>query len=527
VTSPVRDPIRESPPDSRPAIAMRGIQKAYSGVHALIDASFEVKRGEVHCLCGENGAGKSTLVKILAGGTRPDAGEIALDGQPIHLKTPQEGISLGIGVVYQELELMPNLSIMENISLGCEPRTRLYLVDWQAVRRRAEDTLELMAVHMDVRQLVSTLTVAQAQLVAIAKVLAMRPRILVLDEPTASLSGGDLDALFGLVDRLRGDGTAIIYISHRMEELFRLGDRVTVLRDGRTVATASMKDVSEDQIIRWMVGRETTRRFPTLPDSRMETVRLAVKNLKTRRLKGVTFDVHAGEILGCTGLAGCGQDALARSLIGLEPVTGGEIWINGSEARRLSPRRAQRLGLSLVPEDRKGQGLVVDSSITENVSYSSLDSHTRLGVLKQDDLSALAKEYKAKLGIRYKSGAQPASTLSGGNQQKVVLARVLSTEPSVLVLDEPTRGIDVATKAEIYQLIVRLAEQGRAILLISSEMEEVMALSHRLLVLAEGTHKATLAPPYHEAEILRNALPASSHAVFGGDLDGRQTEASS
>ena len=508
-TSPAANPTAPKPP----AIEVRGIEKRFVGVTVLDGVSFAVRAGEVHCLCGENGAGKSTLIKLMAGVLRPDGGDVLIDGQPVHLTSPQQGLERGIGVVYQELELIPNLSIMENLSLGREPRTRFGAVDWRAVRQRALDVFKLMDIHLAVERPVSTLTVAQAQLVAIAKVLAMAPRILVLDEPTAALSGGDLETLFSLIDRLKCEGIAIVYISHRLDEIFRLGDTVTVLRDGRAVNTAPTGDVDENQLIQWMVGRKTEQRFPPLPARTAAKVVLSVRDLETPTLKGISFDLHAGEILGCTGLAGCGHDALARALVGLEPVLSGTIAINGRPAGTLTPRRAQSLGLSLVPEDRKGQGLVLGASIADNAGYSVLEDNARFGVIAARRLDDVVTRFHQKLRIRSAGLDQPVSSLSGGNQQKVVLARVLSTDPDILVLDEPTRGIDVGAKAEIYQLITGMLAQGKAILLISSEMVEVMALSHRLLVLSEGTQAALLDPPYSDTEILARALPASSRAA--------------
>ena len=500
---------------SRPTPVMRvdGIEKHFAGITALGGVSFDLCAGEVHCLCGENGAGKSTLIKIMAGSLRPDAGTITLDGETIHLASPQDGLARGIGVVYQELELIPNLSIMENLSLGREPRTALGTVAWQEVRRRARAVLAQMRVTLDENRLVGSLTVAQAQLVAIAKILALRPRILVLDEPTAALSGGELETLFALIDRLKAEGVAIIYISHRMDEIFRLGDRVTVLRDGRAVVTEDVARTNEDQLIQWMVGRKTEQRFPPLPPITAAGIVLSVRGLTTPSLREISFDLHAGEILGCTGLAGCGHDALARALVGLEPVLAGEIVIGGRRVTHLSPRASQARGVALVPEDRKGQGLITSASIADNASYSVLDRHTRLGVLNARALIALVRRYHKSLRIRSATLDQPVSTLSGGNQQKVVLARVLSTDPRILILDEPTRGIDVGAKAEIYQLIVAMIAQGRSVLLISSEMVEVMALSHRLMVLSEGRCTATLTPPYSDTEILAKGLPASERAA--------------
>jgi ABC-type sugar transport system ATPase subunit len=502
----------------RPAIEVQAIEKHFSGIMALGGVSFDVKSGEVHCLCGENGAGKSTLIKIIAGSLKPDAGLILLHGNSVQLTSPQDGLKRGIGVVYQELELIPNLSIMENLSLGREPATAFGTIDWKAVRRNARAVLDLMHVRLDVDRLVSSLTVAQAQLVSIAKVLAMEPEILVLDEPTAALAGGELETLFALIDRLKEKGVAIIYISHRLDEIFRLGDRITVLRDGKAVKTVPITEATEDILIQWMVGRKTESRFPDLPVRPEGGIKLSVKNLTTPTLKDISFEIRAGEILGCTGLAGCGHAALARALVGLEAVRDGEISIDGVRAVHLSPRRSQRLGLSLVPEDRKGQGLVTGASIADNASYSILDEHARFGILNAGAIEALAQHYRMALKIRCATFDQSVSTLSGGNQQKVVLARVLSSNPQVLVLDEPTRGIDVGAKAEIYDLIVNLAGQGRAILLISSEMEEVMALSHRLMVLSEGRHTATFEPPYNDTKILAKALPASEMRSISYDF---------
>ena len=496
-----------------PVLKVETIEKHFAGVTALGGVTFDLYAGEAHCLCGENGAGKSTLIKIMAGSLQPDAGSIVLDGKPIRFASPQDGLRRGIGVVYQELELIPNLSIMENLALGREPLTVLGSVAWGSVKRQAREVLGLMRISLDVERLVSSLTIAQAQLVAIAKILAMRPRILVLDEPTAALSGGELDTLFGLVHRLKKEGVAIIYISHRMNEIFRLGDRVTVLRDGRAVVTEDVAKTTEDQLIQWMVGRRSDQRFPPLPRVRSDKLALSVRNLVTPTLNGVSFDLHEGEILGCTGLAGCGHDALARALVGLEPILDGEVLIAGKKTGRLSPRASQALGLALVPEDRKGHGLVIGASIADNVTYSVLDRRTRFGVMDADALTELVRRYHKSLQIRSSTLDQPVSTLSGGNQQKVVLARVLSTEPAILILDEPTRGIDVGAKAEIYQLIVSLVEQGRSVLLISSEMVEVMALSHRLIVLSEGRQTATLTPPYSDTEILAKGLPVSERAV--------------
>ncbi len=496
-----------SPFPRGPLLQLCDIGKRYGSVAVLDGVSFDVSAGEVHCLCGENGAGKSTLIKIMAGSVRPERGSLALDGDPVQLASPEDGLRLGIGVVYQELELIPNLSIMENLVLGREPLTPWGTVDWRAVRRRAVAVLAQMGAPLAVERLVSSLTIAQAQLVAIAKILSLGPRVLVLDEPTASLAGGELETLFALVGRLKAEGVAIVYVSHRMNEIFRLGDRVTVLRDGKMVATRPIAETSEDQLIQLMVGRQTSQLFPPVPAVRSSKVVLSIENLSTPRLRDISFELREGEILGCTGLAGCGHDALARVLIGLEPVLGGGIIVDGRRIDRLSPRLSRDLGIGLVPEDRKGQGLVVGASILDNAGYSALAAHTRYGIVRSRPLIEQVRRYHASLRIRSATLTQAAATLSGGNQQKVVLARVLSTDPRILVLAEPTRGIDVGAKAEIYQLIVNLVRDGHSVLLISSEMMEVMALSHRLVVLSEGRLTATMSPPFSDTEILARGLP--------------------
>ena len=492
-----------------PILQVRDIEKRYANVTVLDGVSFDVVRGEVHCLCGENGAGKSTLIKIIAGSVRPDSGTMMLAGEPVQPASPNDALRLGIGVVYQELELIPNLSILENLVLGREPLTSWGTIDWRSARRQAVAVLGRMGVAINVDRLVSSLTIAQAQLVAIAKILALDPRILVLDEPTASLAGGELEALFALINQLKAEGVAIVYVSHRMNEIFRLGDRVTVLRDGKAIATSPIADTDEDRLIQLMVGRRTSQLFPQLPQVRGVRTVLSVRNLSTPTLRNVSFDLREGEILGCTGLAGCGHDALARALVGLEPIIDGEIHVDGRRVGHLSPRLSRSLGIGLVPEDRKGQGLIVGASILDNASYSALGDYTRYGIVDAGRLIDRVRRYHTSLRIRSATLSQPASTLSGGNQQKVVLARVLSTDPRILVLAEPTRGIDVGAKAEIYQLIVDLVREGRSVLLISSEMMEVMALSHRIVVLSEGRLTASMSPPFTDTEILARGLPGS------------------
>lgn len=500
-------------PHTVPLLRMRHVTKRFPGVTAVADVTFDLRPGEVHCLVGENGAGKSTLIKILSGSYVADAGQIDLGGVPITIRSPLDGLRQGIGVVYQELELIPDLSVAENIYLGRESRTRLATIDWRALRDGAQRILAEMDVDLAPTVMVGELTVAQAQLVAIAKILSLHPRILVLDEPSAVLAGPDLQSLFALIRRLRDSGTGIIYISHRMEDIFALGDRVTVLRDGRVIDTLAVSDVNVDHLIHLMVGRKVEARFPPRPQPVREEVVFRVRDLSTDFLHGVSFDVHAGEILGFAGLVGAGLNNVARTLIGVETVRSGQIDVRGQALRHITPPRALDAGVALVPEDRKGQGLILIHSVSDNMSYSTLSRYARGGVLDFSGLFTQLQHYRASLRIKTPSLTQLAGHLSGGNQQKVVMAKALATNPRLLILDEPTRGVDVAAKAEFYDLIVGLAAQGHGILLISSELVEVTSLSHRLLVLAEGRVTAEMVPPFDDAEILRQALPSTVRPV--------------
>lgn len=489
-----------------PVLEMKHITKRFPGTLALSDVSIDLLPGEVHCLVGENGAGKSTLVKILAGSQRADSGEIILDGAAVALRSPSDGLRQGVGVVYQELELVPDLSVAENIALGREP-TRMGTLSRSRQRARARQILDEMGVSLPPWRKAESLTVAEAQLVAIAKVLALQPRILVLDEPSAALAGPEMEILFKMVDRLRAAGVGIIYISHRMGDIFRIGDRITVLRDGAVVAMRSVSEVSEDELVSLMVGRKVEARFPARPASVGERPLLEAEGLHTATLRGVSLSVREGEIVGVTGLAGGGMGALADTLTGAVPLRRGSISLGGNRVHLRTPRQGMARGVALVPEDRKVQGLVLMASVADNISYAVLSRLARAGVIRQRNLARLVRGYRESLRIRTASLANAVGTLSGGNQQKVVVAKALATEPSVLVLDEPTRGIDVGAKADIYDLIVNRAEQGKGVVVLSTEMAEVTALSHRLVVLSEGAVTAEFSPPYDEEAILRAALP--------------------
>lgn len=492
-----------------PLLEMKGITKRFPGVIALSEVTFDLKAGEIHCLVGENGAGKSTLMKVLSGLYQADDGHLLLRGKPIQIRSPIDGLNQGIGVVYQELELMDDLSIAENILLGREPLYPAHILNWKQIHATATRVLDESGLHLLPTMLVGRLTVAQKQLVAIGKALALHPQILVLDEPSATLAGKELDVLFALLRKLRGEGVGLIYISHRLEEIFTLGDRVTVLRDGRVVETQPVAAVTESDLIRKMVGREVSQRFPERPRSVEPQVLLSVQGLSTDTVHNVSFDLHKGEVLGFAGLVGCGVDNLARALMGIERIRRGTIAVGGKHLYHLSPQRAIRSGMVLVPEDRKTQGLVLIHSVYDNMSYSALSRCAHMGFIHAGQLTSMVTRFRERLNVRAATLRQATGSLSGGNQQKVVLARALMTEPQILILDEPTRGIDVGAKAEIYQLIRNLAAEGHAIVLISSELVEVTALSHRILVMSEGVVTARMEPPYVEAEILQAALPRS------------------
>jgi ABC-type sugar transport system ATPase subunit len=464
------------------------IDKRFPGVHALDDVSLTVIQGEVHAVVGENGAGKSTLMKILAGAYRPDRGTIRVDGDTVNIESPRAAQELGIITIYQELSLVDALSVGENIFLGDLP-TRpgaSWQVDWPTVWRRSTELLGRVGLRVSPQTPARRLSVAQKQMVEIARALARNVRVLILDEPTSSLTERETEKLFEIIAQLKNRGVGIIYISHRLAEVFRIAQRVTVLRDGVVVGSLPVQDASEDLLVRMMVGRDLARLF-TEARSSDAPVRLEVRRLSRR---GVLYDismaVRGGEIVGLAGLVGAGRTELARCLFGADGINAGEILLDGSVVDIRSPGHAVDLGIALVPEDRKLHALILGMGVRENLSLPVLD---RLGspyVPSRARERALVSGYIKSLRIRTPHMEQRVSALSGGNQQKVVIARWLATKPKVLILDEPTRGIDVGAKAEVHALIARLAEQGVAILMISSELPEILGMSHRILVMRGG-----------------------------------------
>lgn len=469
-----------------PFIEFHNITKRFGGVVALDDVSLSIERGDCHGLMGENGAGKSTLGKVLAGIHRRDGGRIVLDGKETHIHSPADAQRAGIGMVHQELAFCPDLSVAENLSMGQYPR-RFGLLDRGAMIRKAEKLLRGIGVEIDVTRPMRSLSTAQEQLVQIAAAVGLDARILVFDEPTSSLSEPESQALFRLIDSLKAQGKTIIYVSHRMPELFRLCDRISVLRDGKYVGALDRQDATQDALVRMMIGRSVQEYFPRHAESGSGRTILKVERLTSpERFRDVSFDVRAGEIVGLAGLVGAGRSEVAKAIFGLDHDATGRVTLDGKPLKRADVRDAMQRGIGLVPEDRKRQGLVLMMSCRRNVSMALLDRLKRFFMLNHRAEAALAEEYCRKLRVKTPSIETPVAGLSGGNQQKVALAKWLARGGSLLIVDEPTRGVDIGAKAAIHELIDHLAQQGIGIILISSELPEVVNLSTRVLVMREG-----------------------------------------
>jgi len=474
---------------AEPLVEMHGIVKDFPGVHALVDCRFDLFPGEVHALVGENGAGKSTLMKILDGVYKRDAGVIRFKGSDVEIPNTAAAQHLGISMIHQELNLMPHLTVAQNIFIGREPRGRVpFVLDDRALNDSAAALFEKLRLHLDPRKRVSALSVAQQQMVEIAKALSFNASILIMDEPTAALTDKEIDELFRITRQLRGEGVGIVHISHRLQELKQISDRVTVMRDGRVIHTLPTPDATIEQIISMMVGRTIFEATPEVPETTNPDVVLEVRNLKRGRvIRDVSFSVHRGEIVGIAGLVGAGRTEVARAVFGADPVDSGEIFVHGKRVRIQSPTDAVRNGIGYLSEDRKRYGLALGLNVETNIVLASLRRFLNpFGVVRTVLTRAAADSQVKSLAIKTPSLSQKVRNLSGGTQQKVVVGKWLTADTEILIFDEPTRGIDVGAKNEIYHLLNALAHEGKAIVMISSDLPEILRMSHRILVMCEG-----------------------------------------
>jgi ribose transport system ATP-binding protein len=470
-------------------VLMEGIEKSFPGVHAISGGYFELRRGEVHALLGENGAGKSTMMKLLAGIYRKDAGRILYKGKEVDIPNPKAAQDLGISIIHQELNLMPHLTVGQNIFIGREPRGRLpFVVDDKEINNKTEQLFEAMHLKLDPRTKVADLTVAKQQMVEIAKAVSYDAEVLIMDEPTAALTDTEIHELFRTINQFRERGVGIVYISHRLEEIKQISDRVTVMRDGRYINTVRAQDVSLDQIISMMVGRTIYEAAPELPESPSEEVVLEARNLRLgRMLKDVSFQLKRGEILGFAGLVGAGRTETARAVFGADHLEAGEIYVEGKKANIKSPQDAVKHGIGYLSEDRKRFGLALGMDVETNIVLAAFRKFLRaLGWVDSPRTQTTAEHYVKALAIKTPGVQQKVRNLSGGNQQKVIIGKWLTANSDILIFDEPTRGIDVGAKSEIYRLLNDLARQGKSIIMISSELPEVLRMSHRVVVMCEG-----------------------------------------
>jgi ABC-type sugar transport system ATPase subunit len=492
--------------NDHPVLELRGISKRFPGVYALQDVDFDVRPGEVHALLGENGAGKSTLIKIMAGLYSADAGSYLVQGREAHISSPQDAHELGINVVFQELNLVRTLSVSENVFFGHLPRKSLGRVDWDRLHRDTVRLLSEVGLHVNPRTKVGLLSVAQQQLVEIARALSYESKVIAMDEPTSALSYTEIEGLFGLIEQLKSRGVAVIYVSHKLEELFRITDRITVLRDGKKVGVVNTAETTDEELIQLMVGRKLENLFPKIESKHGETV-LAVRNLTSAKIKDMSFEVKRGEIVGFSGLMGAGRTELARALFGIDHTTDGEILLEGELIPRNSPVKAVEMGLGYIPEDRKEQGLMLTSSVQHNMTISILKNLVKNFQVNRSMERETASTAVEQLRIKTPSLDQKIATLSGGNQQKVILARWLIKENlKVLILDEPTRGVDVNSKSEIYRLISEVAKRGVAVLIMSSELPELLSLCDRIYVVKGGE----LVDEFAHAEATQERLMSSA-----------------
>lgn len=467
-------------------LLMRGISKSFGTNKVLDNVDFELKEGEVHALLGENGAGKSTLLNILTGTFKEDEGSIAINGKTVDVKNLNTARQMGIVRVHQELQLVQEMTVGQNIFLGREPRTKLKMIDYDRIFKEADEVLKRLDADFSSRDIVSSLSTAQQQLIEISKAILQDFVILALDEPTSSLTNNEIEKLMVTIDKLRKEGKAIIYISHRMEEIFRIADRATILRDGKLIGTVNTKDTNRAELIKMMVGRDISEQRFNLESHAQKQVALEVRGLSGRGFKDISFKVHKGEVLGFSGLVGAGRTEVMRAVFGIDRHTDGEILVSGKKVNIRNPLDAQKEGIMLIPEDRKYQGMVGILKNKDNIVLSNLKKYARGGVINHRDILKDAKHYMELMKVSPPDENMETRRLSGGNQQKVVIGRILNVNPDILILDEPTRGIDINVKFEIYKLVRQLANEGMAVIMISSELPEIISLSDRVMIMYEG-----------------------------------------
>jgi ribose transport system ATP-binding protein len=467
-------------------VEMRNIIKTFPGVIALNNVNFTCRAGEVHALMGQNGAGKSTLMKILAGAYQPDSGDIRLKGQSVSITSPHHAQQLGISIIYQELNLLPDMNVAENVFLGREPRNKLGFVNARQLETQAQEVLHRLGVDLSPRTKVGRLSVAQQQMIEIAKALSVNAQVVIMDEPSATLGGQDLERVFEVISALKQQGVAVIYISHRLAEIYQVADWVTIFKDGQVIADRSIKELDRAELVRMMIGQSFSEVFPSRGTTVGEPV-LTVKDLSCQNvLKDINLTIHSGEVVGISGLIGAGRSELAQAIFGARPIDRGEIEINGQPVSLKGPRDAMRYSIGYLPESRKAEGFVSGQSVRHNAALPSLNQRQQLTFIKNGAEKEAVVQNVRDLRVRTPSIDQEVQFLSGGNQQKVVLSKWLITGSNLLIFDEPTRGIDVGAKGEIWNLMRDLANQGRAILMISSELPEVMGMSDRIVVMHKG-----------------------------------------
>ena len=491
-------------------LSMKNINKSFPGVLALDDVTLDILPSEIHALVGENGAGKSTLMRALSGISKIDSGTIYWKGTPVEISQPRDAQKLGISMIHQELAIIPYLDVGKNIFLGREPQLKVSgVIDWKKLYKQAQEQLDKLGLDINPKAPVESLTIAQQQMVEVAKALSMDASLIVMDEPTSALTEKEVEALFSYMKKLRENGVSIIFISHRLNEIQRVSDRITILRDGKWIGTSEVENLTQDDIVKMMVGREVEQSAKKQAKPSSEIV-LKVENLSSGdEVHNVTFDLHKGEILGIAGLVGAGRSALAEAIFGSRKITSGYIELDHKKVKFASPQTAIEHGLGLVPEDRKAQGLFLNMAVWQNIVIAGIKKTTRFGFVRKAETQKISASLVDRLSIKTPNLGQQVKNLSGGNQQKVIIARWLSLKPKILILDEPTRGIDVGAKAEIHNLLKQLATEGVGVLMISSELPEILGVSDRILVMKEGYLVAELDPELSSQDEIMQAAAGS------------------